>query len=228
MSHLIQGERVTMPVRIRDASACAAMFTVPARRARSVLSHAGLDPVEPVRGTAVCALAFVHYRDGDLGSYHEFAVAFLVRDPVRRGSGAFIHWLPVDQTFTLAAGRTIWGFPKEMADIDLRLGGRTKSCVIRQDGRLVAGLLVKPGIPVPSRSELVSLDAYTHQDGVLRRIPWKLRAQRVRSRPGGALLRLGDHPVARELASLGLPKTALCTSSIGTMAMTVADADVVG
>src|SRR5690606_28310514 len=129
-AHAIQGERVELPVRIRDAAVASAMFAVPADAARAVIAYSGPDVAEPLPGRAICSLAFVRYADGDLGPYHEFAVAFLVRPPgspppagalgglrAMAGAGAFIHWLPVNQEFTLEAGRTIWGFPKEMADI---------------------------------------------------------------------------------------------------------------
>jgi hypothetical protein len=222
--HLVQGQRITMPVEIREAAACSAMFVVPAAAARSVVDYSGLDIVEPVRGRAICSLAFVRYIDGDLGAYHEFAVSFLVRHP--GGSvGAFIHWLPVDQPFTLEAGRSIWGFPKELADIDLQLAGRSKRCTVRKDGQLVADLLIKPGLPVPSRSAETSVDAYSHLDGVTRRTAWRMRPAGVRSRPGGAVLVLGEHPVAKELKGLGLPKRAIFTSSIRQLRMTFADAE---
>ncbi len=224
--HLVQGQRVTTPVQIRDATACSAMFVVPAAAARSVVAETGLEVAEPVRGRAICSLAFVSYVDGDLGRYHEFAVSFLVRrHDGGRGVGAYIHWLPVDQSFTLDAGRSIWGFPKEMAEIDLRLSGRYRHCVVRQDGQLVVGLLIKPGIPVPAGSADTSFDAYSYRDGVLRRTPWTMRPEGVRSRPAGALIRLGQHPVATMLRDLGLPKVAVFTSAIRTLRMTFADAE---
>lgn len=222
-SHLIQGRTVSMPVRVRDAAVCSVMYTVPADAARAVIAYSGLDVAEVLPGKAVCALAFVDYRDGDLDTYHEFGVAFLVRPPGRAGStglgelrhaGAFIHWLPVDQGFTLEAGRTIWGFPKEMADIDLRLNAPYKRCIVRKDGRLVLDLLLRPGLPLPGPPPLAALDAYTHRDGVTRRVPWSVRVRGVRVRPGGALIRLGNHPVAKELSELGLPKRAMMSSSV--------------
>ncbi len=42
----------------------------------------------------------------------------------------------------------------------------------------------------------------------------------MRTRIGGATLRLGTHPIADELRSLGLPRRALVSSSIGNLAMT--------
>ncbi|MFG3435935.1 acetoacetate decarboxylase family protein [Nonomuraea sp. NPDC047897] len=222
-SHLIQGRTVSMPVRVRDAAVCSVLYTVRADAARAVIAYSGLEIAEVFPGKAICALAFVDYRDGDLDAYHEFGVAFLVRPPGRPGrvglgelphAGAFIHWLPVDQGFTLEAGRTIWGFPKELTDIDLRLGSPFKRCVVRRDGRLVLDLLLKPGLPVPRPPALTGLNAYTHQDGVTRRVPWAVRARRVRARPGGALIRLGNHPIAKELSELGLPKAALLSSTV--------------
>ena len=51
--------------------------------------------------------------------------------------------------------------------------------------------------------------------------------QGIRSRPGGANLRLGDHPIGRELAGLGLPRRALFSTVIPNLAMTFGDAEVV-
>ncbi|AXB48447.1 acetoacetate decarboxylase [Amycolatopsis albispora] len=224
---MILGQHVTMPVRIRDATAAAATFAVRAGPAREVVRYAGVDLAEPRQGRALCSLVFVRYVDGDLGPYHEFGVAFLIRSPTGRGVGAFIHWLPVNQAFTLEAGRSIWGFPKEMADIELGLSGRTRSCAVRVGGRFAVGFLVRPGIPVPSGAAATSIDAYTCLDGALRRTPWELRASAVRARAGGAEVRLGDHPIADELRRIGLPGRALFTSVIGRMRMSFGDAEVV-
>src|SRR5437899_196865 len=115
--HSVLGDKVTMPVEIRDADAASAMFLGDAPAARKILADTGLEPVT-VTGRAICSLAFVRYIDGDLGPYHEFAFALLARRPGDRSSvGVYIPWLPVNQSFTCAAGREIWGFPKEIADI---------------------------------------------------------------------------------------------------------------
>lgn len=224
-----------MPVEVRDATMCSAMYLVRADAARAVIAYSGLDVTEVLPGRAVCTLAFIRYRDSDLDAYNEFGVVFLVRPPDagpppsrgllsglrdmrRAGFGAFVHWLPVDQGFTLEAGRNIWGFPKEMADVDLRLGSSYKRCVLRKDGRLVLDLLIRPGLPMPGGG-LPPVDAYSHRDGVTRRTPWTMRPHGVRSRPGGGLIRLGNHPIAKELSELGLPKRALMTTSIAHLTM---------
>ncbi|MFV2175175.1 acetoacetate decarboxylase family protein [Actinomadura sp. LOL_016] len=218
--YAVQGERVAIPVRIRDAAVASAMFAVPAPAARALIAYSGLDVFEPLPGRAVCSLAFVRYADGDLGPYHEFAVAFLARPPGGK-VGAFIHWLPVNQEFTLEAGRSIWGFPKELADIPMHLASRVKRCAVRFGGRTAIELAVRPGVPVPSGSGSPRVEAYAHLDGVTRRIPWEVTPARVRMRPGGATLRLGDHPVADDLRGLGLDGArALSTSTVGHLRMT--------
>lgn len=239
-SHLIQGRQVTMPVEVRDATVCSAMYLVRADAARAVLAYADLDVTEVLPGKALCTLVFISYADTDLDSYHEFGVAFMVRPPEagRRpargmaaglkdlyghGTGVFIHWLPVDQGFTLEAGRTIWGFPKELAEIDLRLSSPYKRCVLRKDGRLVLDLLIRPGLPMPGGGS-TPMDAYTRLDGVTRRTRWTMRPRGLRTRPGGALIRLGNHPIAKELSELGLPKRALMTTTVAHLAMTFHDA----
>jgi hypothetical protein len=225
-SYTVQGQEVTIPVEVRDASAHTASFLVPAPAAQDLIGDSGLDVAEPLPGRAVCTLAFMRYLDSDLGPYHELAVAFLVRhkgmEPasaltksaeVARGFlGAFIHQLPVNQEFTLEAGRSIWGFPKFLADIDLDLAGPVARCTLRHDGEFVLSLDIRTGMRIPARGS--SVDAYSSGDGVLRRTAWSLDPNEVRGRPGGALLVLGDHPIAEELRSLGLPKRAAFTSTI--------------
>ncbi len=122
--HEIQGTVLTMPVQIRRADNHVAMFSVPAAAAQAMIDYGGLRVFEYRAGRAVAMLMLVRYIDGDLGEYHEFGTAVMVNPPgsTLRGLGgfgnaaAFIHHLPVNQGFTLEAGRTIWGFPKIMAD----------------------------------------------------------------------------------------------------------------
>jgi hypothetical protein len=249
-SHLIQGRRVDMPVRVRDATLCGASYLVRADAARAVLAYSGMDVTEVLPGRALCTLMFARYRDSDLDAYDEFGMAFLVRPPEagappRRGPlagvrdlrgagcGAFVHWLPVDQDFTMEAGRSIWGFPKELADVDLRLETPYKRCVLRKDGRVVIDLLIRPGMPLPfgvvprpgNGGQSRGIPVYSHIEGLTRRVPWTLRLSGVRWRPGGALIRLGNHPIAKELSELGLPKPALATATVGRMSMMLGEAE---
>jgi hypothetical protein len=66
---------------------------------------------------------------------------------------------------------------------------------------------------------------YSHLDGVTRQTAGEMTLSGVRYRLGGATVRLGDHPYARELATLGLPKRAMMSSSAENVEMSFADAE---
>lgn len=143
--HTIAGTVLTMPVRIRKADVHAAMFSVDAAAAQKLIDYSGLEVCQYRPGRAVVNLMLARYFDGDLGQYHEFGTAVMVNPPGSRAHGwrafkdaaAFIHHLPVDQSFTLEAGRRIWGFPKIMADFTVREGvasvsmSAPKACTLR-------------------------------------------------------------------------------------------------
>ncbi|HEX7322886.1 MAG TPA: acetoacetate decarboxylase family protein [Mycobacterium sp.] len=234
--HTVAGKVLTMPVRIRRAVVHTVLFSVAAEAAQRLIDYSGLRVCEHRPGRAVVNLMLARYLDGDLGAYHEFGTAVMV-NPLglaARGwralaaAGAFIHHLPVDQAFTLEAGRRIWGFPKVMADFTVRDGKRF-GFDVHENGAHIATIEFGRGLPVPSlvpRTQL--LRAYSHTDGVTREVPWEMRISGLRARLGGATLWLGDHPYAAELASLGLPKRALASASTSNVAMVFGDADPMG
>lgn len=231
--HTIAGTVLTMPVVIRKADQHAAMFSVDAKAAQRLIDYSGLQIFEYLPGRAIVAQLLVRYIDGDLGKYHEYGTAFLVNKPgttakgIRAMAGAanFIHHLPVDQEFTLEAGRTIWGYPKIMADFNIR-DGRKFGFDVSADGHLIAGIEFSPGLPHPA-PKLQHITTYSHLDGVTRQIDSTMQTSGVRTRLGGAKIRLGDHPYAKELATLGLPKRALMTQSVTNVEMSFGDARVV-
>ncbi len=238
-THTVLGREVRMPVRIRLAHAFMATYLVPAVAAQRLIDYSGLRVLRLPGGRAMCTLVFVDYVDGDLGPYNEFGVSFMVRHhtagaasgfgdlkALRSGqAGVLIHRLPVDGDFTLAAGRGIWGFPKELAEFVVDHGGPTRSGALHQNGRLIADLTLRPGFSTPNgRATASSFDAYSHIDGVTRCTRWEMQPSGMRARLGGATLKLGDHEIAAELRSLGLPRRALMSSSVSRLAMTFEDA----
>jgi hypothetical protein len=228
--HTIAGTVLTMPVRIRKADQHSAMFSVPAAAAQSLIDYSGLQVFEYLPGRAILLQLLVRYIDGDLGKYHEYGTAFMVNKPGTHASGiramgkaaTFIHRLPVDPEFTLEAGRTIWGYPKIMADFNVR-EGRKFDFDVSADGQLIAGIEFSPGLPVPMPAAQ-DLTTYSHLDGVTRETSSQMRSSGTRTRLGGARIRLGDHPYAKELASLGLPKRAMMSQSVANVEMSFGDA----
>lgn len=224
-----------MPVRIRKADVHTAMFSVSSDAAQRLIDYSGLNVCEFRPGRAVVTLMLARYIDGDLGQYNEFGTCVMVNRPGSNAKGfralgdaaAFIHHLPVDQEFTLEAGRTIWGFPKIMADFTVREGNRF-TFDVSEGGSFIAGIEFARGLPIPAlRTKPQVLKTYTFADGTTREVPWEMSTSGIQFRPGGAKLRLGDHPYGRELRQLGLPKRAMMSGAVAHIEMTFGDAHVI-
>ncbi len=232
----VLGRTVDLPVRVRRAEAFTAMYAVPHAAAQRLIDRSGLRALPALPGRALVGLVFVRYVDNDLGPYDELGVAVLVgrhdaplpptagpaavgRALRSGGAGVLIHELPVDGEFTCAAGREIWGFPKQVGTFDTDLGADKRTRLVLDD-QLVCEFGVRRGLPLPAPGLGLALTAYSHLDGVTRATTWEMDPTGVRSRPGGATLRLGHHPIARDLAGLGLPKRALFSTTIANLAMT--------
>lgn len=237
--YTIAGTVLTMPVRVRTAHQHTAMFVVDADAAQRMIDYSGLRVCRFGRGhrKAMVVLMLMRYEDTDLGQYYEYGTNVMVNPPgsnatgmkALQSAGAFVHHLPVDQSFTLEAGRTIWGYPKVMADFTVR-NGRQFGFDVDIDGQHVVSMEFAPGIPVPAAfaSKPQVHSTYSYLDGVTRETDGKMVLSGVRYRPGGVSLRLGEHPYAAELAALGLPKRALVSSSAANVDMTFGDARTVG
>jgi len=221
-TYLIQGREVTMPCHVRDASSGAATYLVRSAPARALVPEA-FELAEIAPGRTILSLAIIDYRDNDLGDYNEVSITFFVRprgapkgipylgtllDFFRQRLGTYIYKLPVNQSFTCEAGRTIWGFPKTVERIDIEHGADSSRCRLDMDGQPVLDLTLPRGgdKEMPDR-EMVT---YTLINGV----PHSTRSTMGGSGfgvfgGGRARLELGGHPVAQDLRRLGLPKKPL-------------------
>lgn len=201
-THDILGRTVTMPVDVRDGSSATVIFDVDVDAARALCPR-GFEIVETAPGRAQFALALIDYRDNDLGAYLEVGTILFVRPAAGGEDGTFITHLPVTEEFTCAAGNQIWGFPKSVEQIDVTTTDDTSRWVLTMDGELVVDVTVPRGgtdemPPMP-------LAAYTLIEGV----PHTTRFTQGGTGSGVHIgadvpLTLGSHPIAKELASLGL------------------------
>ena len=175
------GAGSALPVEVRRAAQWGVQYLVPRDAAQRIVAPTGLEATGPLPGRALVALAVCRYDDTDLDPYHEVAVSFVVRPhdapppasaPGRTREfatgaiGVYIHRLPVDQEFTCAAGRDIWGFPKWVTSIDIdepspvRRPSRRLATSVRlvDDGLHVLTLIAAGGrhpTAVPGTAELL-------------------------------------------------------------------------
>ncbi|WP_433291109.1 acetoacetate decarboxylase family protein [Actinoplanes sp. CA-030573] len=202
----IQGETVTLPVTITDATLTAAVFTAPAAAARRVLEGVPLSPIV-LLGRAITLLMTVHYGEWALKSYDEVGVGLLVRGP-RGRPGLHIVDLPVTGAFTREAGRDFWALPKWLMEADLTFGDSTE-VTVRDGGAEVMRASIGNGrVRLPLRTRL-SLPSWSYLDHgaqagrLLRgRLPMHLSGMRVGR--GAYSVRLGKHRMADRMHALGM------------------------
>lgn len=221
---------MSLPCIVRDAQSASATWLVPTRAAQALLPGPELEVAEMLPGRGLLSIACIDYRDNDLGDYDEVSIALFVRrrsehgtvpylgtalDMMRGALPTHILHLPVNQSFTCEAGRTIWGFPKTVDDIDFDTSGDRARCVWTRDGALVLDLSLPKG--GRKRFPEKTLSTYSYIGGVLHEIPFVSAADGLGVRLGGADLVLGTHPVADSLRTLGLPKRALMSMWMSTM-----------
>ncbi len=228
--YLIQGRTVTMPCHVRDACSATATWLVSARAAQALLRGPGLEIAEVLPGRGLLSIACINYIDNDLGDYDEISIALFVR---RRGERSRVPYvgaaadmmrgllpthiihLPVSQSFTCEAGKTIWGFPKTVDDIDFDTSGDRARCVWSKDGVNVLKLSLPKGGQKTFPEQI--LRTYSYIAGALHETQFASSAEGLGVRLGGANIELGPHPIADELRSLGLPKPALMSMWMGKM-----------
>ncbi|MBV8303698.1 MAG: acetoacetate decarboxylase family protein, partial [Acidimicrobiia bacterium] len=203
------------------ASAVYASFLVPATAVKRLLP-AGLTPLQAIPGRAACTIVGVDYREGDLGQYHEVGVCFLLRPQggsridvlsmVRNQAPAYIHRLPVTTSFSCEAGRHIWGFPKEVMGIEFSDADGERTVTLRDEGRLVLQLSTPRGGSKTFPG--VDIEAMGSWGGPVQVTPARMAGEGVKAGFRSGQLVLGDHPIASDLRSLGLPKTPLVAGTI--------------
>jgi hypothetical protein len=217
--HTIQGHEVSLPCIVREATSGATTFLVNARAAQAMLPGDSYEVVELLPGKALLSLAIIDYKVNDLGDYNEVSIAFMVRergaskgipylsgwiDLLRGNLKTFIHWLPVNQTFTREAGAEIWGFPKTVEDIEFTYEDRRATCRLVADGRHVLTLSVpRGGNKTMPDNEMAT---YTYIHGVPHVCGFTSGSDGFGISFSGAELELGNHPYAESLRALGLPK----------------------
>lgn len=238
----IEGVDLGYPTIFRDGASAATLFVVDAQAAQRLIETTGFEIAEIMPGKAILAFTCVYYSDTDCGVYQETAQAFFVRHLDRRASaldalpgvGPYLSswrnlltgdvathtWrLQVTTRLSQQCGLQMWGFPKELGDIEFsQRFGRTH-CSLKMDGRDVFHFSIKArgkATPKPITSTVYSI-----HEGAQHVSQLTQRYRETGYRIGGARLELGDHPMSNELRSLGLPKRPLLATWNGHLAFSM-------
>ena len=158
---IIQGQEVTYPVCVRDASSGAATFLVNAGAARRLIPGDEVEVAEVIPGRALCSLAIIDYKDNDLGDYNEVSIAFFVRPrgeshgipylgnmlAMARGQARDLHPPPPGESVLHLRGGepAMWGFPKTVQDITFDYEHDRASARLIYDGAHAMTLSVPRG-----------------------------------------------------------------------------------
>ena len=116
----MQGERsVTLPVSVRDARHGWAIYVVPSAVGQQSVDEDGkhFNVVDLGRGQTPLTIFIIDQRDGDLGTYCEFGLAFFVtlREEPWTMPGWYIKTSPVNDPFSRDAGNSLWSYRKTTA-----------------------------------------------------------------------------------------------------------------
>ncbi|NQT71816.1 MAG: acetoacetate decarboxylase family protein [Chloroflexi bacterium] len=220
-----EGGNLGYPSYFRDGSAAMGLFVVPASAANALIADSGFEVARIAPGRTIFSLSCVHYDDSDCGVYEEIALSFFVKKmgqgkrlpyistllDIQRGNIASYTWrLPVTTQLALDAGKYMWGLPKTIEEIDYENADGQATFTWRDgDKEVLSYSVAAQGTRQPAT---MSPPVYSIFEGSphVSYLTQTYRDTGIQFR--GGELQLGNHPIADELRSLGLPKRPLIST----------------
>lgn len=229
MTYRVQDTDVEVPMTVERA--VGGLTIVPGDAA--AIAAALPDDLAPVRlpgGLGVVLLLAIDYVDNPLGAYDEVVVGLAARPVAMRGGpvvgiadvlrgrvGVWIQHMAVSQSFTREAGETIWGYPKTLDDLAIDHSGARAHTRWGRDGATIlevsqptTGFLPAPTLPVTT---------YTRIGDVTMQTTLRARSRGVGVAVTGVRTDLGEHPVADELADLGVGRRPIAAAWLSSIRM---------
>ncbi len=206
---------VEMPILYFRDDCFAAFFTADRRRVEALMPSTQLHPIRIRGGRVLLAVVAFNYIDTTIGPYGEVGVVLPVVHAPRPpppllpglmeawypGFGGLVMHLPVTTTAARDAGRSLWGYPKFVADMGFEMTPERATCRVDEGGQHLLTLgVARSGVPIPDRRPVLT---YSVRSGELVRTSIPQRGlYRLGVNGPDATLDLGDHPVARQIAAL--------------------------
>ncbi|WP_435078682.1 acetoacetate decarboxylase family protein [Halococcus sp. AFM35] len=213
---LSNGTTVTLPIKYRKWTMATAAFPAPISQLRDLLPSQ-LSPLRLLPRKGGVVLFSAEYQDaGSLDAYNEVGImipALHETDPGQWGMSplsllrlgrsyvkAYVQYLPVTTEEARSLGE-IWGYPKEVAEVNIEDDDRTRRVSVHSDGKHVLTFEVDHA---RTRQQSVDLYPYTGQQGAVRARIETQGEYAIRPFSNRASYTLGDHPQANILRSLDM------------------------
>jgi len=231
----IVGQDLGFPALFQEGSSAVGLYMVPSARAQELIRDTGFEVAELAPGRAALSLSCVTYRRSDCGVYNEISLAFFVKPlhgrasripylgswiDIARDHAATAVWkLPVTTQLANDAGIYMWGFPKTVEEIDFEAEDGEATFTLRMDGSEV----FRYSVPTEgTRHQPRSASAvYTLYEGAPHVTFLEHEYHDVGVRLGAGRITLGQHPIADDLRSLGLPKKPILSTWMGRLSFWV-------
>jgi hypothetical protein len=198
------GRRVEATVHYRDMSLYGGAFDAPTHKVQARLPP-GFTALERSAGVTEIRILALDYRDIDwLSPYHEVAVTVPVRflaagqDPLQ---GWYVLQLPVTTEDARWPGVENFGFPKFVADIQIKSENATQLCTVDHGGQHVLTMRVQAR--ETSETELRDRFLTVRADGMVVASTFESAGElAIDPLPGGVTLELGNHAIADQLREI--------------------------
>lgn len=236
----VGGFEIELPIRYYRSDVFIGIFSAELDAARELLPSSRLHPVRLTKNRAAAGIVAFNYLETGVGPYGEIGIAVLctldreappfaplLAEAAWPGFGAFIAHLPVTSRIARQAGRTVWGYPKFVADMDFDITPESQSVDLREGGKDILSFGVRrSGLAIRDRRALVT---YTVRGMELIRtkVPTLANYQSGFGRRAGSLT-LGDHSVAATLRDLGVGSTPQVAKSYLTHSAILPVGEVIG
>lgn len=210
-----------IPCHFRKVHYVVALFKTKKQALEKILSGTELAPALKWGSHYMVALGLIRYFESDLGAYDEVilsvpSIPINIKKPfnnwadltgplANRKVGQYIFHIPVTSTFSEAAGKELWGYPKIVTPIthDFK-SGSIQSAVADSAGKNIVQISGRLGFSIPSIP--LSLITYSFKDGHKLRTEVKVRGRMKLYLQQSLRLEIGDsdHPMANDLRLLEL------------------------
>lgn len=214
---------VDLPIKYYRDDSFMGLFSAAYEPVRALLPSNRLHPIRVPNGRVVVIIIAFHYWDTDLGPYGEVGIAIPCTNKERcvsllpllaegrfSGWGGFVLHLPVTSRVARDVGRSLWGYPKFVADMDFVKDPAYQSVELWEEEKHILTLKVEQqGIILKDNRPLISYSVLN--DKLIKTIVPVRSIYQLQLCPKFDALELGDHPVAQELKSLDLSTTAIAT-----------------